>query len=200
MAGSISILPAIACRIQLRRPGAAQSSLLTEPRGVALRRMEKRGAGHGPCRTEPPPCKAPFQHARGSVRGRGAASSVAEPPSTQTTSRGRSGLPARIVEGLGWRKSRRSPPDRKTIPNRQIIALSRPTRLPSRMSSDSPVARARWGSRSKERHQRPRAFVATGCPASAGSGYIFIGAMVPAASDAETIKTTCLPLTVTVTR
>lgn len=96
MAGSITLHPAIPCRILPRRRGAEQFNLLTKPRGVALRRMEKREDGHGAFRTEPLPCTAPFHNALKSARAGAAASSVAVPPSTQTTSRRRSGSPACI--------------------------------------------------------------------------------------------------------
>lgn len=60
MAGSITILPAVACQIQTRR--------LTAPRGVAVRGMEKQEVGHGAFRTEPQPRTVPLQHAIDTVR------------------------------------------------------------------------------------------------------------------------------------
>ncbi len=89
MAGSIA---ALACQIQQER--------LTEPHGVAARRMEKRGDGHGTLRTEPLPCTPPLQHAIGTVRAAHATSSAAAPPSTQCTRRRRSGAPTFIGKDL----------------------------------------------------------------------------------------------------
>jgi hypothetical protein len=91
----------------LRQAGTAQSNLLSEPPGVAVRRMEKRGAGHGTIPTGPLPRTAPFQNALGKLRKGAAASSVAVPPSTLPTRRWRSGAPTRLNNGLGRRESRR---------------------------------------------------------------------------------------------
>jgi hypothetical protein len=128
----------------LRQAGTAQSNLLSEPPGVAVRRMEKRGAGHGTIPTGPLPRTAPFQNALGKLRKGAAASSVAVPPSTLPTRRWRSGAPTRLNNGLGRRESRRKVGSGAATPAREIFAgLHRSPRPKRRKRAATLYARKR---------------------------------------------------------
>jgi len=115
MAEGITFLPAIACQILVGRARTARSDLASEARhhvcpqrqldGVAERRMEKRGAGHGVLRTEPLPRPTPFQNAQSTAPG-SAASSVAVRPSVHNPKRTRSGSRTRLDNGYSRRESR----------------------------------------------------------------------------------------------
>ena len=79
-----------------RMPTSTGGPRAMQPPGAALRRTEKRGAGHGVIQTDSRPRTAPFQRVQSAVRA--AASSPATLPSTATTNRPLS-LAARVDNG-----------------------------------------------------------------------------------------------------